>query len=135
MLFWLDTLFTITTLYVSILGHPVGHEPSSLLRRLDAGETQCSTEEAATASECQSLLSNPPVPDWTNIATGSTPVFKPFCSGSCCLFTDTPNVPTDELLSAGTTLMGCTEPANGLVSGVTKTDTAGVCLADTTGGN
>ncbi|KAJ6514635.1 hypothetical protein DFH09DRAFT_1332990 [Mycena vulgaris] len=112
------------------------NEPHPLLRRLDVGDTRCFTHRAAPASDCQSLLENAPAtgPDWTNVASaGAAPVFKPFCNGSCCIFTDTKDVPTSALVSAGTTLLGCTEPANGLVNGITKTETAGVCLADATG--
>jgi hypothetical protein len=35
-----------------------------------------------------------------------------------CVFTDTADLTTDELLSAGSTLMGCLEPANGIINGV-----------------
>ncbi|KAJ7082296.1 hypothetical protein C8R44DRAFT_823065 [Mycena epipterygia] len=129
------TLFLISTLSLSVLGRPVGNQAPFSWSLGGARETQCFTQHAAPVSDCQYLLSNLPTPDWTNVGTDSPPIFKPFCSGSCCLFTDTPDVPTDELLSAGATLMGCREPANGLINGVTKTDTSGVCLADTTGAN
>ncbi|KAJ7200838.1 hypothetical protein GGX14DRAFT_659573 [Mycena pura] len=103
---------------------------------LNDGETQCFTAHAAPTSDCRALLENPPAPDWTNVArAGAPPLFKLFCSGSCCLFTDTQNAPADDLVRAGNTLLGCAQPANGRVNGVTKTDAAGVCLADETGGD
>ncbi|KAJ7664754.1 hypothetical protein B0H17DRAFT_1091541 [Mycena rosella] len=127
------TLILAATSLVSVSGRPIVDD-HPLLRRLAVGETQCFTHRAATASDCQSLLAGPGAPDWTNVApAGAAPIFKPFCSGSCCIFTDTEDVPTDALLSAGTTLLGCVESANGLVNGITKTAAAGVCLADATG--
>ncbi|KAJ7486807.1 hypothetical protein FB451DRAFT_1554011 [Mycena latifolia] len=131
---FLAIIFTLASLG-SVLGRPVVQD-HRLLRRLDVGESQCFTRHAAISSDCQALLANLPSPDWTNIATtGSAPIFKPFCSGTCCIFTDTKDVPTDTLVSAGTTVLGCVEPANGLVNGVTKTETSGICMADTTGAN
>jgi hypothetical protein len=71
----------------------------------DVRTTQCFTQRAAmyahpaffcpipysshsnllrSASDCQALVANPAVPDWTNLApSGAPPVFRPFCSGSC----------------------------------------------------
>ncbi|KAJ7097085.1 hypothetical protein B0H15DRAFT_31430 [Mycena belliarum] len=118
------------------LARPIIQDAQFLLR-LDAGETrtQCFTQRAAQASDCQTLLSSPPPPDWTNVAAaGSAPVFKPFCNASCCLFTDTKGVLTDDLVSAGATLLGCEQLGKGLVNGVTKSGTAGFfCLADAMG--
>ncbi|KAJ7473918.1 hypothetical protein B0H11DRAFT_2282452 [Mycena galericulata] len=126
-------LLAAASLTGSTFGRPIPDEMPFLLYP-DVGETQCLTESAAPASDCQSLLANPPTPDWTNVAPdGAAPIFKPFCNASCCVFTDTAYVPTDTLLSLGTALLGCTQRANGLVHGVTETDAASVCLADSTG--
>ncbi|KAJ7881803.1 hypothetical protein B0H14DRAFT_1499569 [Mycena olivaceomarginata] len=102
----------------------------------DVRTTQCFTQRAAIASDCQALVANPAVPDWTNLApSGAPPVFRPFCSGSCCVFTDSSEMAVEDLISAGNTLMGCVEPANGLLNGVTKTESGSVCMADTSGAN
>ncbi|KAJ7159235.1 hypothetical protein C8R43DRAFT_352099 [Mycena crocata] len=131
---YLTGILTAATLVLSALGRPVT-EDHPLLRRLDVGDTQCFTQHGATASDCQALLTDPSAtPDWTNVASaGVVPIFRPFCSESCCLFTDTKDVVTDALISAGTTLLGCEETANALVNGVTKTKAAGICLADKSG--
>ncbi|KAF8193969.1 hypothetical protein K438DRAFT_1969258 [Mycena galopus ATCC 62051] len=102
----------------------------------DIRTTQCFTEQAASAADCQVLLANPPSADWTNFApSGAPPVFNPFCSGSCCIFTDTPDMPIEDLVSAGNTLMGCIQPANLLLNGVTKIESGSVCIADPTAAN
>ncbi|KAJ7921425.1 hypothetical protein B0H13DRAFT_2656093 [Mycena leptocephala] len=134
MLSFLGTALTVAILTGYALGRPISTDASQRFWRLDVGKTQCFTQRAAIASDCQLLLANPPLPDWTNVApAGATPVFQPFCSGSCCVFTDTADLTTDELLSAGSTLMGCLEPANGIINGITKIESGSVCLADKTG--
>ncbi|KAJ7720092.1 hypothetical protein DFH07DRAFT_858952 [Mycena maculata] len=130
--FFFAIFLTAATLTGLVFGRPISTQKP--LMPLQIGETQCFTERAAITSDCEALLANPPTPNWTNVArTGASPVFNPFCGDSCCVFTDTPYVPTDALLSLGTTLLGCSEPANGLINGVTKTDATGICLADRMG--
>ncbi|KAF7355878.1 hypothetical protein MVEN_00916400 [Mycena venus] len=132
---FLEVSLTLLTLAGYALGRPINIAgESQRFWRLDVGTTQCFTARAAIATDCQALLANPPIPDWTNLAAADVPpVFNPFCSGSCCVFTDTSAVPTEDLVSAANTLMGCLEPANGLINGVTKTEKGSVCMADSTG--
>ncbi|KAJ6554878.1 hypothetical protein B0H19DRAFT_153455 [Mycena capillaripes] len=132
-----ETALAVALLTGYALGRPINDfGGAQLLWRLDIGQTQCFTNRAANASDCQSLLANPQTPDWTNVASaGAHPIFRPFCNGSCCVFTDTKDVSTDELVIAGNTLMGCFEPAQGLINGVTKTEQGSVCVADPTGAN
>ncbi|KAJ7064315.1 hypothetical protein C8F01DRAFT_1130961 [Mycena amicta] len=127
----------------------------SVVRRLDVGDAQCFTERSASADAChallnsaanltpdwtdltesatQAILESKPLPDWTDLSkTATQTIFRPFCNGSCCLFTDTHNASVDALVEAGTRLLSCEQPANGVVSGATKTSTAGVCIADDT---
>ncbi|KAJ7625972.1 hypothetical protein FB45DRAFT_922752 [Roridomyces roridus] len=108
--------------------HPIAPQ-TPFISDADAS-TQCFTPQAAIASDCQSLFASPPPADWTNIAAGATDVFKPFCNASCCVYTNTAGVPTDVLVRAGKMLLGCTQRANGLVNGITRTDAAAICLAD-----
>ncbi|KAJ7028934.1 hypothetical protein C8F04DRAFT_1398662 [Mycena alexandri] len=135
MRFSLGTFLATAMLATYALGRPLMSQ-RPLLWSFGAGETQCSTDHAAIASDCQLLLENPPTPDWINVAApDSTPIFKPFCSGSCCVFTDMADVAFDALVSAGDTLMGCSQLANGLIKGVTKTQSGQICMADSTGAN
>ncbi|KAJ7222986.1 hypothetical protein B0H12DRAFT_1150808 [Mycena haematopus] len=105
----------------------------------NTGTTQCFAQQAAVASDCASLLTNSvTTANWMNVAPpGAPPVFNPFCSGTCCVFTDTPDMPIEDLVSAGDTLMGCIQPVNGLLNGVTKigSTSSSVCMADSTGAN
>ncbi|KAJ6514356.1 hypothetical protein C8R47DRAFT_570798 [Mycena vitilis] len=136
MLSFLGFALTVVLLAGCGLGRPVpAIYETQASWRLDLGNTQCFTERAAVASDCQTLLANPPgTANWTNVASpNAQPIFNPFCSDSCCIFTNTADIPTDELVMAGNTLIGCLQPANGFVNGVTETDSGGVCMADPTG--
>ncbi|KAJ7728477.1 hypothetical protein B0H16DRAFT_241549 [Mycena metata] len=134
MRFSLASLLTIATAVTCALGRPITSQRPLLWSFVE--DTQCSTEHAAIASECQLLLENPPTPDWTNVAPpDAIPMFKPFCRGSCCVFTDTADVAVDALVSAGDILMGCSQLANGFIKGVTKTQSGRICMADSTGAN
>ncbi|KAJ7645231.1 hypothetical protein DFH06DRAFT_1477072 [Mycena polygramma] len=137
MLYFLGLALTVVLLTGCGLARPVpAIYETQTSWRLDLGNTQCFTERAADASDCQTLFANPPTANWTNQASpGAQPIFNPFCSGSCCIFTTMADIPTDELVMAGTTLIGCLQPANGLVNGVTETPSGGVCMADPTGAN
>ncbi|KAK7058105.1 hypothetical protein R3P38DRAFT_2844346 [Favolaschia claudopus] len=100
--------------------------------RLDVDITQCFAKRAAIAADCESLLADPPIPDWTaRFSASSQRVFKPLCHRSCCVFTDSEDIAVEDLVDAGNTLMGCLQPANGLINGVTSTeDGIRICIAD-----
>ncbi|KAJ7166996.1 hypothetical protein C8R46DRAFT_1095724 [Mycena filopes] len=135
MRFSLAVLFITITLSTYALGRPIMPQ-KPLSWSVGVGETQCSTERAAATSDCQLLLADPLTsPDWTNLAPADAPgsIFKPFCHATCCLFTNTRDVAVETLLSAGDVLMGCSQPANGLMEGVTKTQGGDICMADPTG--
>ncbi|KAJ7221792.1 hypothetical protein B0H12DRAFT_1151682 [Mycena haematopus] len=96
----------------------------------NTGTTQCFAQQAAVASDCASLLTNSvTTANWMNVA--------PPRRTAGCVFTDTPDMPIEDLVSAGDTLMGCIQPVNGLLNGVTKigSTSSSVCMADSTGAN
>ncbi|KAJ7289349.1 hypothetical protein C8J57DRAFT_430520 [Mycena rebaudengoi] len=106
-------------------GLPVDEDTAGLQprvpRRLNAGETRCYTTQSAPSSDCQTFLSDATTlkPDWTSITTvGSISIYRPFCSGSCCLYTDKRYLTTDDLVHAGTKIMTCVQESNNEVNGV-----------------
>ncbi|KAF7341565.1 hypothetical protein MSAN_02053300 [Mycena sanguinolenta] len=141
MRFFVDIILALAILGGAAFSRPIQVADETTMRVWSAPElttTQCFAQHAAFASDCASLLTNPSTTaDWTNVAPLEvSPVFKPFCSGSCCIFTDTPDMPIEDLVSAGSTLMGCLQPVNGLLNGVIKLKSGGsVCMADLTGTN
>ncbi|KAJ6494296.1 hypothetical protein C8R45DRAFT_987862 [Mycena sanguinolenta] len=141
MLSFVDIVLVLVILCGTALSRPIQVADEATMRfwsAPDLSTTQCFTQHAAFASDCASLVTNPiTTADWTNVASlGAPPVFKPFCSGSCCIFTNTPDMPVEDLVSAGSTLIGCLQPVNGLLNGVTKLESgSSVCLADSTAAN
>ncbi|KAF7314059.1 Zn(2)-C6 fungal-type domain-containing protein [Mycena chlorophos] len=98
-------------------------------------QEQCTDSEFAEyPSAGQTPMQAPIFLDWRDLSlaqsgAGGQPIFRPLCEDSCCLFTNSPNISIGALVEAGSSLLACEQASNGLISGVSKTATAGVCLA------